>query len=249
MQRGGEQDKAKQRKEAMAMTRTLGIPRMEFSLIDAAMASERVSLAKEAAEVLGYERMQRSIGVPGSLIQTLRELDIHPLLTSHVERYKRRKAKPGMWSNTKVSLCVFAVALGLGAIGLVLGSHLSWHSASFREFVSEAATVVLLAFALAMLWVSFSTWADDSGSTRTTREWRIHDLSQYSAIGAVPDYALNKAVAIVKANPKVQIWIEQLYEKTETTPRRDPDPFIKAVLGDECYYFDVWEDREYERLL
>jgi hypothetical protein len=79
---------------------------------------------------------------------------------------------------------------------------------------------------------------------RLVREWKTAYLEQYS--GNVPEHALQKALEIKRAVPAVRFLVEYLQDSMEHS---DPDPFLVAVLGNERYYIEVWDEKEYERTM
>lgn len=70
--------------------------------------------------------------------------------------------------------------------------------------------------------------------------WTHTAISAYKR--PVPEFALHKAVKIKEALPNVGFYIQHL---------NDPkaDPFLVAVLDDEIYYVDAWDEPRFEATL
>jgi hypothetical protein len=96
------------------------LERVEFTATVDESRSERAQLAQDAKAVLGYEKLARLVG-PDSLLETLRKLDIAPLVTSGVERYKGSKEKKGMWVGHQVGVAAMVIF-----IALAMGSARMW---------------------------------------------------------------------------------------------------------------------------
>lgn len=94
----------------------------------------------------------------------------------------------------------------------------------------------------------FATGVWGSGDRRRT-DWENYPLRGYE--GNVPEFVLEKAVNIAKALPQTEFQIVQLVERSDRKERtqRLPDPFLIASLGNERYYIEVWDEKEYERTI
>lgn len=57
----------------------------------------------------------------------------------------------------------------------------------------------------------------------------------------IPEFALRKAIQIRKEMPEVNFIVEQL--------THNPDPFLVAVLNQERYYIEVWDEPKFEATL
>lgn len=68
-------------------------------------------------------------------------------------------------------------------------------------------------------------------------KWEYTEISKYSE--AIPEFVLNKAVGIKESCPDVKFYVHHL---------NDPkaDPFLVAVLGEEVYFVEVWEEPRFE---
>jgi hypothetical protein len=219
---------------------TTNIQRMKFKQVDDAMVlDERQQLAKQAQSLLGYKRLAMAITIPGTLLGALRELGIEPLVNSSVEAYKARKARPGMWSGTRNTWLRLAGAT-VFAFGITMILKLN-PTPSPAAIAGVTMCVIGAIICLGCTLVLF-----DEQGTRTVRKWAQCNLSAYQ--GNVPEFVLAKAIAIKETRPGVNFSVDQLFEEREVI-ERDPDPFLIAQLGDEHYYIDVWDEKEYEAQL
>jgi hypothetical protein len=67
--------------------------------------------------------------------------------------------------------------------------------------------------------------------------WEHTELSSYKR--PVPEFVLDKAIRIKEALPEVKFYIQHLSD-----PKADP--FLVAVVGDEIYYVDAWDEPRFE---
>jgi hypothetical protein len=221
------------------------IPRMNLETL-ATIDDPRVSLAKEAQTKLGYNRLALAIAVPSALLFGLRQLGIEPLVTQRVRDYKRSKETTGWYSGTKQTVLAIALAaLSIAALvtGMTrdfAGQWTSWH---------YGINTLLAAFVLVSAPTAFYRLAaaDFGHGTRRVRKWDSSDLESYE--GNVPEFVLAKAVQIKTALPDTLFAVEYLIEESQSRRRPEPDPFLVAKLGNERYYIDVWNEKEYEARL
>jgi len=218
------------------------ISRIKFSQVDEMLADDRQKLAKEARDLLGYKTLANTLIVPEALMFTLRKLGIEPLCPFGVQDYKAKKAKPGMWSDVKLGLRLLGAAVAALTAAGWLNRGLDWKSATGTAFAIIGLCVVVLMFTVFGLCFMFDS--NHTNSHRTTREWEKVPLRNFDA--PVPEYVLLKAVQIRK-ECAASLSVEYLVEQDQQGPRRLPDPFLIATLGDEHYYIDVWDEKEYER--
>ena len=237
---------------------TSDIPRTTFKGID--LENARVTLAKEASDKLGYKRLAQAIAVPGALLFQLRELGIYPLITSKAEAYMASKTHTTMYSGTKKILGALAgtiACLGAFVYGIALNTYVhvplpqggyqrvaeDWTALHYTyNVVTGAVGAICCVFLLC--WVFDDQWGH--GERKITL-WEKAKLGDYQ--GNVPEFALSKALSIKRAVPDAEIGVRYLVEKYEhkpVPPRPRPDPFIYARLGDEFYYFDWWNERNYD---
>ena len=221
---------------------TATLPRMTFGELD--VEDARVGLAKAAKSTLGYNRLARAISVPDALMFKLRELGIEPFTKQSVEEYKAKKEYRGMYSGTKATLrwfaaCVFGFAM--------MSAAFPQHPTSF--WISWAVGFGVIGF---IGMIGSIAWAGDDewgAGNRTIRSWRTISIAVYSTIGSVPEFALERAVKIKTACPQASIGVDYLIEEQENREKPLRDPFMYVELGDERYYVDVWDEKEYEAKL
>jgi hypothetical protein len=68
--------------------------------------------------------------------------------------------------------------------------------------------------------------------------WRCTKLAKYR--GAIPEFALSRAVEIKERLPKARFYVEEL------TVDKRYDPFLIVACGRERFYIDVWDEPEFE---
>lgn len=224
-----------------AQTKTL--PRMKFEGLPQIESEDpRVELAKQAASLLGYGNLAKVVTRQSGLLAVLRELDIAPLVPQHVEQYRKKKAKNGMWSGTKRFLTMAPSSI-LGVLGTAYLRHIT---GSFDAPTPPGVACFILGIVSIVLSViTIVEFAGEVGrGRRMTRFWDSCDIRNYQ--GSVPEFALSKAVQIKQALPQAEIRVSYLVEKKEEKFRPMPDPFLIAQLGSEIHYIDVWDEKEYE---
>jgi hypothetical protein len=205
----------------------------------------RAKLAQEARDILGYKRLALAICTPGALLFQMRELNINPLDTNDVEAYKKSKEHAGMWSNRVRMWAWFTAFLVFtpfcaGAIGKLL------MMSPTLPHVAEVVACILV------ICVTFIRACCNIENNRTGRRkvtsWYSMPIKEYN--GFMPEHTIDKAVQIGKALPAAKFEVDYLgtiMEKGEK-PLPDPDPFLRVSLSStgECYYLDVWQEREFE---
>jgi hypothetical protein len=219
------------------------LPRVNFkdNLEDA-----RVSLANEAKQKLGYNKLANVISTPGALLFMLRKLDIQPLVTSRVNDYKRKKEYVGMYSGTKACLgWVTGLVLSVGAFVYGMSSNFNqpWSPLHYTVNTITALLIVITGFGTCA-YVFDNEWEHGN---RLEREWENQEISFYQ--GNIPEFALSKAVQIKDAIPESRFYVSYLVERIDHRSKPKPDPFLYVTLGDESYYLDVWDEKEYEKTL
>jgi len=86
-----------------------------------------------------------------------------------------------------------------------------------------------------------------SGTLRK-RVWRKTQLDHYK--GNVPEFVLSRALEIKREAPETSFEVMSLVqETTNKAPEPLPDPFLIARHGNETYFIDVWDEKEYEKEL
>lgn len=72
----------------------------------------------------------------------------------------------------------------------------------------------------------------DFPGTQSSPEWQRFPISQYK--GLIPQHVLSRAVAIARAQPYAELWVEAL----------GGDPFLVVTRGEEEFYVDVWDEAQ-----
>jgi hypothetical protein len=222
---------------------------MDVSNFDNEIASERAKLALEAKQLLGYNRMANALVLPDKLAFKLRELNISPLETSKVEAYKRSKEKVTMWSSRKQAwYAAFAsgamVALTVRLAVLLNAGVTAKNGWELMGAMGCGSVAIILCVA------SLVAFNQRGEGIRYIWGWKEYSIQEFSELGNIPEHALDKAIAIKRELPAVLLRVDCLGVRTEEreNPRPAPDPFLKVSLGDEHFYIDVWDEKEYERL-
>lgn len=218
------------------------IPRMKFRE-DMAVEDERVKLAKNASSKLGYHKLANAIALPGALLFKLRELGIEPLDSQQVNAYKKSKETRSMYSGTKKTI-MFILGL-IACVSNAIGLDCSFpgdHAPGWAVGLFVACILGGIACGISVI-VCFVAEQIGQG-TRTLTFWDGANISSYS--GSIPEHALSKALEIREAIPTASFTIEYLIEDTETKRRPLPDPFLLVTYGQESYFIDVWDEKEYK---
>ena len=226
------------------------IERMEFSKVKSLVTLEREELANKAKRLLGYSKLADVIIAPGSLFNTLRNLEITALDYTSVKMYKKSKERTGMYSGTKRMLVWLATWLFLVLIvGPEAARYANWGVVSPGGVIAVGSWMVGW-FGL-LCWISLSTFAKPNSSwgegNRKVIGWNAESVSNYH--GSIPEHVLRKAIQIQEQLPVVTFNVEYLTETTQHYRKPLPDPFLKVSLGSESYYIEVWDEKEYERTL
>lgn len=205
------------------------------------------SVLAEAAKTLGYGFEP---ALRGTLLEALRKLEIAPLNRDAVEKYKSSKEKNGWYSGTKVWLGMIASLISVVALTWFIDHKFAnWDQFSFPNFLVIGLSLGIVVFSIITLWFTFSDDAIIGEGTRYVRNWTVNSLHGYSNF--VPEHVLSKALEIKKEVPEAKFLVYDLMEHSETykRPRRDPDPFLEVVLREERYYIEVWDERDFEKLI
>jgi hypothetical protein len=116
--------------------------------------------------------------------------------------------------------------------------HVTPPFAMIGAFVFAGAAIIRGAFLL---------FDSDARGSRIRYKWESSAIANYT--GNIPEYALEKALQIKTRLPETHFQVERLVEETETIPKPKRDPFLIAILGNERYYIEVWNEKEYEAKL
>jgi hypothetical protein len=213
--------------------------------------SPRAELAVQASEKLGYTRLANCTVTNAPLMEAMVNLDILPLKTSDVERYKKSKERDGMWSGHKMAIvaaCSFAICVPVFSKLIVLTTTGTYSPIYVMTIIGMILTALLGVLSLILGLVH----ALDENQKGKKTIWRWQTASLVSYGGIVPDFVLNKALQIRDAYPDAQFMVTYLAEREEKEPktlRVDPDPFLVVFNGKETYYLDVWDERDFEHTL
>jgi hypothetical protein len=239
-------------------TQTETLPRMKLTDTADPVQATREDLAREAMKVLGYRKMAQVLTVPDALGYTLRRLEIRPLVESSVREYMKKRERTGSWSCRRTG----AISLALAILTAPVSGRLFFITPDNFTLLSALTFIGAMAFGLAAIVftiVGFGeacrTSSSDRG-TRLVRCWERVRIREYS--GSIPEFALRKAVQIQTELPQARLFVEQLTVREEEDRqgrenavriRALRDPFLYAELENESYYIDVWDEKEYERML
>jgi hypothetical protein len=210
-----------------------------------------------AEKTLGYKHPQRDRDLAkGELSNALRIMDFKPLTQESVERYKSHKLRKhqtsviwyrfiintsdvGKWQTCFILVMWLLVAplsaLIFAAVACVLGlpSDLAPVAGLLSLLFTGSIPFILSWYARKRKWKS------------RTAFWRSIPMKGYSA--PIPEIALATAMEVHQRVPKVTFAIEELVvERQKSSPIID-DPFLVAILGNERYYLEVWEEPGYKQ--
>lgn len=223
--------------------KTAEIPRLNFETLT--LTDARVDLARAAQEKLGYKKLAQAIAIPGALLYQLRELAITPLVTARVQQYQASKVRKGMWSGTKEFWCAFAFEVFVVTLFIYsMRGAFNEKVAAFSSLHGGLNFVLGCIMVIGFAYTAFGAWLEIGHGKRIITEWAKAHIATYK--GNVPEFALSKAIEIKNALPAVDFKVEYLVEHHEEKIRPLPDPFLVAYLGDEEYYIEVWDEKEYE---
>ena len=193
-----------------------------------------LELADEAARLLGYAKLKRTLAagkLSGELARVLRRLDIQPFSRDSVERYKSEQpdavelvGAPEFFKRHRklgrILLWLIPVWGLLSMIGIAAGGLTSWQ-------------LVIASLASILLLVAKGCEFDDRLAALFPT-WERVPLSEYPE--DIPLYVLEKAVAIKKQLPGAQFYVEQ----------RARDPFLIVKCDEEEYYVDLWQEPRFD---
>lgn len=214
-----------------------------LSIVDA-----RADLATQAASTLGYTKLINHIKAPGRLLSALRTLDIQPFTLHSVKRYKASKEYTGWYSGTKQMLALMAAFVTVvSCFGTGIHRAVKLHEVPDWLYAINCATCLL---GLGLIFWTIG-WTIEGGrwghGNRKVRQWRQTTINMY--YGTVPEFALDRAIRIKSLVPEATVGIDYLVCANEHKERPMRDPFLYVELGNELYYVDVWNEREYEAKL
>lgn len=230
------------------------IERVDFAELN--LDSERENLGLRAANSLGYRKLH--LETSQSLLSTLKELGYEPLVPLQVANYKASKTKTGAWSGWKNGLWSSLAAVPCAAVTISLVYYLNRLDPKGHDLEGVGAILgmIISGIAAAIFVVKAFGFFFATGEKRGTRKvwsWKKIAISYYE--GTIPEFALMKAVAIKEKNPNVSIYVDQLMLSHQDAGKnaweiaRDLDPFLVVNLGNETYHIDVWDEKEYEKVL
>jgi hypothetical protein len=193
-----------------------------------------LELAEEAARLLGYAKLKRTLAagkISGELARVLKRLDIQPFSRDSVERYKSEQPDAVELSGApeffkrhrklgRILLWLIPVWGLLSMIGIAAGGLISWQ-------------LVIASLASILLLVAKGCEFDDRLAALFPT-WERVPLSEYPE--DIPLYVLEKAVTIKKQLPGAQFYVEQ----------RARDPFLIVKCDEEEYYVDLWQEPRFD---
>lgn len=208
------------------------------------------NLAVQAEEVLGYTRLKIVVeNKARTLGRVIQELGIETFTRESVKAYqaavikeKRQEAIAAAfpWAMQRflaqkltenlltASVCISFVSFLVSVVSAIVSFY----------YDSTIAGAMLVLWAIASIYCCSSFVAIDSKKNSIpTYIWQRFSLNErYNK--DVPEFALDRAIAIKKALPSSQIFVEECAEVK--------DPFLVAVHGDEEYYFAVYDEPKFE---
>lgn len=248
------------------------IPVMEFTEFEDAMVQERNALAKKAHKQLGYKLLAQTINPAANLLAALKKLDIKPLSRLGVEQYKISKEKVFIRASS-IRLAAYWILVAPLAITAPIALYWYIHTTPFpNTFSGElsmqydppfwlAASFVALAITAATVVGTLcnATWGAGKHETpRFVQHWKRYPIAEYA--GAIPEFALAKALQIKELCLTADFYIDQLVTEVDRQDAerirdnqerivRMRDPFLVVVTKDETYYIEVWDEKDYESKL
>lgn len=99
--------------------------------------------------------------------------------------------------------------------------------------------------------LTFISWAIFSIPSRAWTDYRTatwQDIPIEGYRGEIPAFALEPAMEIRARAPNAQLIVVQLFVGTQDEIAKrigEADPFLKAVLGDEEFYFEAWDEPKF----
>jgi hypothetical protein len=201
-------------------------------------------LVAKSSKLLSYN--PGHIAVFGPLATALSLCDIKPLDRVQVERYMASKEYKSMTNITRwwtITAALWAVSVTYGVASTIRPTYHLFGGDNFFTWLAIAS------ICLVSLFVSGVCMAD-ADETWTERTWHDSRLSVYQ--GAVPSYALAKAVQLAESMSALNqptFIVHRLVETHHSIRKPLPDPFLQVKLGNESFYIDVWEEPEFEKTL
>lgn len=197
------------------------------------------SIAREACNWLGYTRLATDIaGRDRPLLRALAKLSIDPLDQRTVNRYRDRKiwqmgwlgAFEGPFSYFFIGLLSFVGAFFCAVVlpEIAAENHIAWGTAAHLLPIGVVLGALLGA-------------AIGKVTTGNSFEWDGVPIREYRL--PIPEFAIRKAIAVSRALPSAQLYVESIRQKPMA------DPFLVAVLGRERYYIEVWDEPKFEAAL
>jgi hypothetical protein len=199
-----------------------------------------------------------------AVVEVFERLGIEPLDSRTVQKYKHAKLR----EVTKNQSCAFvrymhessdrsnAIAKGetvafLTTILLVLSAIVTLaivlpnpaHFATTHPIFAQVLRVYwgfyLSAYAILM-------YARHKKASTVSASWNTHSLYGYSK--AIPDFALDRAVAIKKGLPETEFYVDELTQQFSDleTQKHVPDPFMVMTYKTVTLYLDVWDEPKFE---
>lgn len=209
------------------------------------LSTENLRLATEAKSQLGYKRLLNHI-TPAPFLQKLIDLEILPFKTSSV--YKYMASKEGQsWAKETVSglWCLLGCAFSTVCAVLFI-VYLNRPNVHFSDIAFTFCVIsVVCLFLAAVTFVSYAgIWFSSDTLTRRRTYWNHTRIEHY--LGAIPLHVLNKALQIRGVAPTCDMFIHQLESRLEEEIIPQKDPFLEVKLGDESYFVEVWDEKDYE---
>jgi hypothetical protein len=230
----------------------------------------RLNLAQQAKDLLKYQYLESDLSSKRAKLlaakenakkaaEAFQQVGIQPYTNDSAEEYKRakiRKLSRKYWlrnfANSKTGDTTMSNGGVIGVVSLVLVLGLAMGVFCFappEHWVQAGRIIVPVLFLLSPVGL-FTWWGLALVRSRTLRtrycfEWYHTAVEDYSQL--IPDFALAHAVALKQVLPDARFGVNWLRQEDVYHPRLAiVDPFLTMVVGENCYYVDVWDEKDFE---
>lgn len=189
---------------------------------------ELVALGREAAQTLGYDRLERALGSDTELLRTFGELGCLPFTPESVSGYKadhQRRTLPKVLYFRPVVLLLASLAafVAVSSIGWIT---LGWIVRPFYSFIALSALILC---ASCSIWLFNIQWPEPVG------QWEMGSFSGHT--GDIPVPMIELAMAIKEQHPEAKLYVEEFRRGALVL-----DPFLVVQGKGRDYYIAVWDE-------